>query len=91
MVSDVPSITNPFIVICFSGIGKPPNLNVFLDPFITELLDLLANGIKIGSKTYPVKVYEIICDAPARSFIKCAVGHNGTKGFERCSQPAKRL
>jgi len=45
MIIDVPCITSPFVVSYFSGIGKPSNLNEFWDPFITELLDLLANGI----------------------------------------------
>lgn len=90
MITNGPSFKSPFVVSCFCGDGKPPYLNDYLDPFLSELLTLLRDGVAIGNKHYDVRVNAIICDAPARSFIRATIGHNGTKGCERCTQAAKK-
>lgn len=73
----------PFTVGIFCGDKKPP-LNEFLCPFISEIKDLLVNGININNVAYKVKVRAFICDAPARAYLKCVKSHSGYSSCERC-------
>ncbi|XP_047126166.1 uncharacterized protein LOC124807805 [Hydra vulgaris] len=40
-------------------------------------------------KAYKIKLEAVICDAPARSFVKCVKTHNGYNCCERCIQPGE--
>lgn len=53
----------------WSGESKPP-LAEFLEPLINELKRFLSNGVYINSKRIEIQMGNIICDTPARSFIK---------------------
>ena len=74
----------PFPVSIFCGSGKPENLNSYLKPFVEEMLELEREGLLVDEVHFSVKIRAIICDAPARSFIKSIIGHGGKKGCERC-------
>jgi hypothetical protein len=76
----------PFIVSIFAGKGKPPNLEDFLRPFLTELIQLQNEGLEFEDKFYSVEITSFVCDAPARQFLKAVTGHGGYGGCERCSQ-----
>ncbi|CAC5423105.1 unnamed protein product [Mytilus coruscus] len=75
----------PFIVALFCGIGKPNSVQEYLSEFLEELQNLLANGISYEEKNGEVKVQAFVCDAPARTFLKCTIAHNGYYGCERCT------
>ncbi|XP_075167624.1 uncharacterized protein LOC142239727 [Haematobia irritans] len=53
----------------FEGYSKPENSNEFLREFVTELNQLMLDGIRFQEKLYMIKVTSFIMDAPARSFI----------------------
>jgi hypothetical protein len=36
-------------------------------------------------KNYIIKIHSIICDAPARSFLKCIKSHAGYSSCEKCT------
>lgn len=74
----------PFIIGIFCGSKKPSPLNDFLYDFIAELKNLVINGINIGNNKINVTVRSFICDAPARSYIKCIKSHTGYYSCERC-------
>lgn len=59
----------PMVISIWCGRGKPI-LNEFLDPFVTELNEILANGIKINDFDLNVSVAFFVCDSPARAFLK---------------------
>ena len=80
----------PFPISIWCGIGKPPCVHKFVDPFLTELEDLLRNGLFVDSVHYDVKFDCACCDAPARAYSKCIKGHNGFGGCERCVQSGRR-
>lgn len=67
--ADFPMI-KPFIVSIWYGSGKPSPVNDFLMPFVNELKELLANGVKINNFFIEIKVRCFICDTPARSLVK---------------------
>ena len=75
----------PFIVALFCGKAKPHPLDAYLADFIQELQQLQQNGITYNHTTFAVSIRAIICDAPARSFLKCVKGHSGYDSCERCT------
>lgn len=57
----------------------------YLSDFLQELQHLKQDGIVHGDKTLQVTVKAFICDAPARSFLKCIKNHNRYFACERCT------
>ena len=74
----------PFIVALWYGSGKPKPLDSYLRPFITEMKELLRDGLSFDNKHYVIRIRAFICDAPARAWIKCIKGHTGYSSCERC-------
>ncbi|XP_065643005.1 uncharacterized protein LOC136074598 [Hydra vulgaris] len=75
---------SPMIVALYQGNSKPNSVNEFLKDFIDEYKFLKCNGVTHNGKNYTVILHSVICDAPARSFLKNIVGHNGLHACERC-------
>lgn len=59
----------PMVVGIWYGTSKPP-LDEYLVQLIDELDSLISNGLSINSHRIYIKIGQIICDTPARSFIK---------------------
>lgn len=68
-VYEMPQL-KPLPVGIFLGTSKPSNVNEFLTPFVDELLPILENGFIVNYCTINVKVRCLICDSPARAFVK---------------------
>ena len=79
-------LTDPFLLACWCGSGKPK-----VDAFTTFLdaLDDLPLHWRVNDKQVALK-FLIVADAPARSLLKCTVGHNGRRGCERCRCVGKK-
>lgn len=60
---------DPMVVGIWCGEGKPP-LNEYLEPLINELKSILLNGLIINSKPIAIRMGRVICDTPARAFVK---------------------
>lgn len=60
----------PFIVAIWCGPKKPDDLTAYLQPFVDELNRLLRNGIIINDNKIVIVIRCIICDTPARCFLK---------------------
>uniref|UniRef100_A0A8D9FA00 Uncharacterized protein n=1 Tax=Cacopsylla melanoneura TaxID=428564 RepID=A0A8D9FA00_9HEMI len=58
-----------FPVGIYYGLKKPTTSSSFLDEFVTEAVDLSANGFLYKGKTILLKINSFVCDAPAKSFI----------------------
>lgn len=67
----------PMIIAIWCGYKKPSNLNEYLEEFITELKDLLSNGLTINGHFVKIIFRCCICDTPARAFLK---GNNEKNG-----------
>lgn len=67
----------PFAVSVFCDKGKPNALESFLRPFLEELIYLEENRLDLKGIKLSVILQAFICDAPARSFVKCIRGHGG--------------
>ena len=83
---DKPRITRPFVIGLFYGTSKPSSLDEYLDDFVTEMTQLKSEGFLYKDHKYEVQISSIMCDAPARSFIKSVKSHSGYGGCDKCSQ-----
>lgn len=76
---------NPVVIALFCGNSKPQSLSEYLKDLICELKSLSA-GFVVNGKTFFLTVSSVICDAPARAFIKGIKSHNGYSGCDKCLQ-----
>ncbi|KAB0790105.1 hypothetical protein PPYR_15572, partial [Photinus pyralis] len=67
----------------------PKPLDLYLQPFILELRELMQNKLNWKTQLYEIKVHSFICDVPARSFIKCIKAHGGYSSCEKCWEPGE--
>lgn len=74
----------PFVVALFCGTSKPDSLDTYLSDFLNELRELKRNGVSYNDETLSIWFSAFVCDAPARSFLKCTKSFNGYYGCERC-------
>jgi hypothetical protein len=80
-----PFKSDPFVIALYYGEKKPEDLN-FLTDFVEEYEAMKTSGVTFQGKQFPLEVSAVICDAPARSFVKSVKGHTGYSGCERCIQ-----
>lgn len=57
------------VISIWCGRGKPI-LNEFLHPFVSELNDIISNGMNINNNQLKVTIRGFVCDSPARAFLK---------------------
>lgn len=89
MLADVHE-QEPFTIGIFCGNRKPGNLSEFLKPFVDESKLLLQDGICVCNGSHvSFEIQYIICDAPARAFVKCTKPHTAYNSCERCIQEGK--
>ena len=68
--------------------NKPQNLD-FLNDTIRDLNIVLKNGIVIFNRIIKINLSSIICDAPAKSFLKQSKQFNGEYGCDKCMDPGE--
>ena len=73
-----------FIIAVFVGTSKPTSVEFYMTDFILEVNSLQSNGILHNGRHFDFSVGAFICDAPARCFLKCIIGHTGYCSCERC-------
>lgn len=75
----------PLIVGVFCGQGKPSPVEKFLEPLVAELETLKSTPeMTVERKKIRILKVAFVCDAPARSYLKGTIGHNGTFACDRC-------
>lgn len=79
----------PFVVSIFCGTSKPKPLDIFLEKFIDELNDILKNGFYFNKNYLKIEVHSFVCDAPARTFLKCTKTHSGYSSCDKCIEPGE--
>ena len=73
-----------FVIAVFHSFSKPSCVNDYLNDFITEAKQLINDGVYYNDMCYSFSIRSFICDSPARSFLKCIIGHAGYNSCERC-------
>lgn len=80
---------NPFAVGIFAGYGKPGNPNSYLEPMISEYLDLNNDGFIFNDRKLKVSIRLFTADTVARNYILCFPPHYSRCG--RCKQLGKTV
>lgn len=78
----------PFLIAVFCGDSKPNSCEDFLKDFLEEYEQ---DGLTIGDQHYTLKLHSVICDSPARQFLKCVKGHGGFHACERCTIKGEKI
>lgn len=81
----------PFIIGAFNGSNKPFSIDDYLHDFLNEYVKLCEEGIVLKNQRCFPKVRLFCRDAPARSFVSCVIGHQGSEGCQKCNQKGKKL
>ena len=77
--------SNLDVIALFYGNTKPSSVEEYLQNFIEEVNRLNDAGITHEEKLYKFFVLKCFCcDAPARCFLKCIIGHTAYFACERC-------
>ena len=79
-------ITNPFVIGIFCGRQKPNSAADFLHQLRAEF-QAMVEPFQVEGKLVCIRPLCLICDAPARSFIKGVKSHSGFNGCEFCRDP----
>lgn len=81
----------PKVIGVYYGEKKPKDFNDLSSisitkghNFVTEILDLLKNGIEFDSALLKLKILNFVLDAPARCYLKQVKGVNGYFGCDVC-------
>ena len=86
MLKQLPK-SKPFPLGIFCGKSKPLSVTEYFHDFVLEMKELETSGISIDGKicSLPLVLEAVICDAPARAFIKCSKTHSGFYASKRVS------
>ncbi|KYN02340.1 hypothetical protein ALC62_06834 [Cyphomyrmex costatus] len=90
-ISNTVSKWNPFIIGVYHGNAKPSSVSEYLKNFITESKKLIEEGFQYVEKHSKVVINAVICDTPARSYVKCVKSHNAHFGCGLCIQESEYL
>ena len=76
----------PFTVALFYGKSKPSNLHEYLTEFCEKLKECFDTGFVFLNCCFNLEIDSIVCDAPARAFLKSTKIHTGYFGCDRCME-----
>ena len=69
-----------FLIGAFSGYAKPVDQREYLSDLIYDLKRVLSDGVR----EIQVTLHSIICDAPARAYIRQTKSHSGLYACDKC-------
>ena len=79
-------LQQPFVIGIFYGSGKPNSAIEYLATFVQEMSDLQDNGMIVDGHATRIRISSVICDTPARAFVKSTKLHSGYSGCDKCTQ-----
>lgn len=75
----------PFVIGVYEGDKKPNDVNIYLEDFLRDAMELENVGLHFRDKHIQVTFSGFICDAPAKAFFKRVKAHTGFYGCSKCS------
>jgi len=78
--------TKPFCIGVYFGNSKPGSADEFLTPFIGDYNRVRATGVMVHGLHVTVTISTVVCDAPAKAFIKCIKYHNAYSACDKCDE-----
>lgn len=79
----------PILIGLFCGTSKPNSLTEYLHDLVQEL-KVLKDGFLFKQKTLFLNVVSVVCDTPARAFIRGVKSHTAYYGCDKCHQSGVR-
>lgn len=79
-----PVVSKVFIIGLYCGEKKPGSVHQYLKSFIKDALAGFNTGFFVNGKLCQVIIDSVVCDAPARQFMKRCKTHGGYYACERC-------
>ncbi|XP_067229733.1 uncharacterized protein [Chanodichthys erythropterus] len=79
----------PILIGLFCGTSKPNSLTEYLHDLVQEL-KVLKDGFLFKQKTFFLNVVSVVCDTPARAFIRGVKSHTAYHGCDKCHQTGIR-
>jgi len=73
----------------FAWLSKPTSAPEYLSDFVAEATSLQICGFILSDVILFVDLHSIVCDAPARAFLKNIKSFPGYHGCESCIQPGR--
>ncbi len=80
-----PESTKPFVIGVFFGECKPKSVTEFLEDFMNEYTHLSEQGLVVNGYNLKVTISTVVCDSPARAFVKCTKVHSGYSACDKCT------
>lgn len=78
-----------FIIGLYHGNQKPTDSNKYLHDFVKEMISLSEDGFTFEGRSFKVKLWALIADAPAKSYVICTKGHTGFYSCTKCTVHGK--
>lgn len=75
----------------FHGCKKPQSVEEFLNLFIIDLLEVLESGLSVNGTMMTIDISNIVCDAPAKSFLLQVKCYNAYFGCSSCIEEGDYL
>jgi hypothetical protein len=69
----------------YFGVKKPESSNIFIRPLVAELNDILQSHFSYNERTFNITLKWIICDTPAKKFVKNSIGATGYYSCDNCT------
>lgn len=79
-----PDVYEVFPVSVFCGKTKPNSVDDYLEDIVSEINGFQENRLRIQEREFVIRIKCIVCDMPARAFVKNTLGHKGFELCERC-------
>lgn len=79
-------IDNVFPIGIYHGEKKPNSIEEFMNPFVLDLLSVMNSGLDVNGSVMKLEINNIICDAPAKSFLLNVKSHNAYFGCTSCTE-----
>ncbi|CAH8821342.1 unnamed protein product, partial [Trichobilharzia szidati] len=86
-------LSSVFMIGIYGGPSKPSSYRELCNDLVSELKDILSQGIHITklNRHFNVRLTAVICDAPARADVKFIVGHNASAGCDKCTVTGRKV
>jgi len=77
-------INNVVAVGIYHGDKKPNSIEEFMNPFVLDILSIMNSGLNVNGTLMKLEISNIVCDAPAKSFLLNVKSHNAYFGCTSC-------
>lgn len=65
---------------------KPGSIEEFMNPFIGDILSVIANGLNVNGFLMKLEISNKVCDAPAKSYFLNVKAFNAYFGCSSCTE-----